>query len=473
MASKKQLPLKGINNVLSSAIHTVEGHNYACLTLNIGSKDGLYDFVEPIFPFHAMTATGWSDGSSTWFLATVPEDEHGKLFSLEIRPNFGKTDEAATKEASNLWLKTGRLIAIDCSALPGLKILSEFLHEHKMFVKGDLKIKVSPTESDPTKLKGLIEEFFDFYRQNKRFANSSKGENVEPVMGVVGNYGVLRPVLDEPGHGLPEVDEIDSVTGLPTGEKVFQSVPFVGTLSEIEKVIFSPPQIPQRSGSGKGGSGSASVNIEGYKAQTAFEFIKSNSEEINQFFSSNYGLSGSDLALVALSLAGVPALPQFSVPKPSTRFADYMKQKLSNNEEKEIISNGHVEPEPVDTIKPLVQVTDLVTYADELRSLMKKDEKKGGLGLNDEDCDRWFELHKDSIEDVHQMLVILSSNAWKLQRKDVATYFSKLQFGAPMPSIAPTVLGSENISKLYDLIIDFDAAFAIDQNKKFSDLVSA
>lgn len=473
MAIKKQLPLKGINNVPKSCIHTHEGFNYAALLLNIGSKDGLFDFNESIIPFHVMTATGWSDGTNTWFLATVPKDENGKLFSLEIKPDWKTVDNVQTKEAVDLWEKTGCLIAIDTANLPNLKVLALCLHENKWFIKGDLKIKVAASDVGEDVLKSQCKNFFEFFRENKRFANSKKGEDVSAVSSVVGALGIPYLLFDEPGFGLPEIEEMDEITGLPTGEKTTQSVPFDGDFPNIEKVIFNPPTIATN-GTKKGGwSSGSTVNVEGFKSESAWEFVQKNAESISSFFNEGFDLTGSDLALCVLSLAGVPSLPNFQKPKfdaplniPPIKVVEVPKEEITS-------LNGHAEhPKELDQIPGNIpETSDFIK--EKLREQMKTDEKKGGLKLSDEDIDRWFEIHKESPKDPSKLYTILCSNAWRLHRKDVAKYYSKMELGNEMDGLPPTILKSESLSNLHEKVLDFEAHFAIDQTKKFSEFVAS
>lgn len=466
----KQLPLKPFNSVFKSAIHSVGDYHYACLVLNAGSTNEAYDYKEPTFKFHSMTGTGWVDGDKVWYLSTVPNDENGKLFSLDVKIDSKTNNETLTKEAIANWEKSNRLIAIDCKNIPSLGALAKVLHERKEMIRGDLSVKIGCSADEASKLEGHLNTFFDFFRENKRFQQSKRGEDVSCVAAVSSNLGVPNLLFDEPGHGLPQVDEIDTATGLPTGDKVFLSVPFEGEFGAITKFLFDPPEATKSNGSGWKSGGGANVSVEAYTGKSGWEFIKSNHDEITQFFKSRYSIPDADLIGIVLSVAGVNTLP--AIHSAIAKVAVHEPLLMTKDS-----TNGHVPKVESATIPnaiaelaiPKVDTAELMAV--QLKELMKKPKSEGGLELDEDSIQRWFAIHEGNIADVPLLHTILDSEAWKKERDAICAWSSKSELGFANTDIPPTVLKAGSLSKLHRIIETYDHRIKIDQSTTFNEAV--
>lgn len=461
----KQLPLRSYGNIIKTPIHVVDKYNYACWVVNKGSKDGTYDYSGDKFSIHILTGTGYVDGDKKWFLATVPDDENQKAFKFEIKPSWQQpVDKAISEEAEKLWKATGNLIAIDCSNLPALACLVEVLHETKQLIKGALNIKINIDDAAKASLKNEIPKILDFYKEHKRLPQSKRGEDVKGVTIVNESLGIPYPLFDEPNFGLPQADEVDEITGLPTGEKTSQSVPFEGRFEdEIIRFIFSPPDMPEPYKGGGNSRGGSSVTVESYTAEKGWDFFLKKHDDISEFLRTRYTMDGHNQLMVILSLCGVQDVPllqgidENASPKQPSNLTHTSNGQTGGTIIGEAIkssSNGkHLET--VMPERPKVEEPEKINSFDALKErlneLMIKDKKTGGLGLNKDQAASWFKLHEGTPEDISNLLYIIQSQSWVNHRKQMSEFYTEKGLGFASADMPPTVCSSELLKEVAEM----------------------
>lgn len=444
MPSKKVTPFKNILSLYAqeTGFFEVEGNSYYCCGLNNGSKSDDYNYTENEIKFVVQHATGWSDGSNTYFLAKVPKDSKGKLFDLTIKGKDFKPDKEKTDKENEIWDAGKGLIAIDCSNIPPLKILAEVMHEKKVIAQGNVRIILNAQLDN---VKETLIEFFDHMFEIGKFPTSD-----DPVFQKIPNLqnsvGLLNPFT--PHFPIPKTPEINEF-GFPTGNMIVDSIPFDGEFPNIEKIIFSlPPKAEPKSNGSKGNwGGSTSVNVEGYQAKEAWQFVKDHFTEIQEFF----GLDKLEAMQVALSLAGVNTLPKIypGMKKPASPYGEDYKVKIPLN------NNGHQQ----EKVEPLEEVVELPSETIEEHLIRRFNTLKL-------DHEKWLKRHTSN-EERELILRITESPAYLKFEDNIRTWCGErmgTDISVPITAL-PTI---DMLTDLFNLIKDTEAKMEIDPKAGFA-----
>lgn len=343
MAGKKApLPLQQYEfskSAIYSVDHDDRTYNYAGLKLNTGSSNASYNFDGDQFKFTATSCTGFIEGNRKFLLASVRPDENGKLFAFNT---MGSKDgggwevkkEIVDKDAE-LWNESGCLIGIDSANIPALEMLVDVLSEKKLIVYGNITINL---KSDSTKLelaKSTLSDYLDFYIENGRsWGRSNEKELWASIANFANVVGV--PLIAKSLEMKPEIIE-----GVPTGDEIPNSIPFIGEFPIYEKVLFTlPPEQQPKTGGGYN-KGGANVTVESYKPTDAISWIEANGDRVVALMQ-KYTLV--ELQYI-MAIAGVNTLPQLITNKIIQTEEPNQNGKKTEIQLVTSDSNGHLKTE--------------------------------------------------------------------------------------------------------------------------------